>query len=150
MLFTKCLVNKIYLASDHGGLGLKMKIIEYLKEADIKIEDLGTNSSDSVDYPDFAHKLCKKVLRNKSSQGILFCGTGLGMSIAANRYKGIRAALCHDHFTAAMSKKHNDSNVLCIGGRTTGEETAKDIVKTWLESTFEEGRHTRRLGKIEI
>lgn len=139
---------KIFTASDHGGYKLRKVIIGYLRDLKKDVEDLGTDSEESVDFPDFARKLCSKIIKGKSC-GILICGTGIGMSIAANKYKGIRAALCSDVYSARMSREHNDANVLCLGGRVIGEELAKEIVKVWLESKFSgDKRHKRRLKKI--
>ncbi|MFC1780461.1 ribose 5-phosphate isomerase B [Patescibacteria group bacterium] len=139
---------KIFIASDHGGYKLKEVIKEELKALGNKLEDLGTNSEESVDYPDFAQKLCKKVLDEKA-RGILICGTGIGMSIAANKFEGIRAAVCTDSYMAQMSKEHNDSNVLCLGARVMDEKSAKKIVKVWVKTECSnEERHGRRVGKI--
>ena len=140
-------MTKFYIASDHGGFRLKNEIIEHLKDQDIEIEDLGCYTSESCDYPDYAHKLCYKVLETKS-RGILVCGTGIGMSIAANRHIGIRASHCTDTFSARMTRLHNDSNVLCLGERITGAGLALDIVDIWIRTEFEGGRHLRRIEKI--
>ena len=112
--------------------------------------DFGCYSSESVDYPDFAHKLCKEVLKDKNSKGILICGTGLGMSMAANKFDGIRAALCHNEYSASMAREHNDANVLCMGARVVGFGVAESIVEAWLNSSFEGGRHQQRVNKLEI
>ena len=140
-------MEKLYIASDHGGFRLKNEIKEHLKLQDIELDDLGCYTSESCDYPDFAHKLCYKVLEEKA-RGILVCGTGIGMSIAANRHVGIRASHCTDTFSARMTRLHNDSNVLCLGERITGEGLALDIVDVWLRTDFEGGRHLRRIEKI--
>ena len=140
-------MEKLYIASDHGGFRLKNEIKEHLKLQDIEAEDLGCYTSESCDYPDFAHKLCYKVLEEKA-KGILICGTGIGMSIAANRHVGIRASHCTDTFSARMTRLHNDSNVLCLGERITGAGLALDIVDVWLRTDFEGGRHLRRIEKI--
>jgi ribose 5-phosphate isomerase B len=137
----------IAFASDHGGFELKNFIINSIKH-EYEILDLGTDSSESVDYPDFAEKAVTALREKKADQAIIFCGTGIGISIAANKFKGIRAALCHDQFTARMSKMHNNSNILVIGGRVTGPEVALDMVKTWLNTEFEGNRHQKRLNKI--
>lgn len=137
------------IASDHGGFELKNFIFKYLNDKGKDIIDYGTYSEESVDYPDFAHKLCSELLSKKIDRGILICGTGLGMSITANRYKGIRATLSNDLFSAIMSRRHNDSNVLILGGRIVGKELALAIVDRWLEEPFEGERHERRLNKIE-
>ena len=140
-------MTKLYIASDHGGFRLKNEIIEHLKSKDVNVEDLGCYTSESCDYPDYAHKLAYKIIEN-GGKGILVCGTGIGMSIAANRHVGIRASLCTDTFSARMTRMHNDSNVLCLGERVTGEGLALDIVDTWLRTDFEGGRHLRRIEKI--
>lgn len=111
--------------------------------------DLGTDSVRSVDYPDYARKVCEAILEGRAQRGILICGTGIGMSIMANRYHGIRGALCHDQFTARAARSHNNSNVLALGGRILGVDLAKDIVDTWLDTPFEGGRHERRIGKFD-
>lgn len=134
---------KIYIASDHVGFELKEEIKKHLADR-MEVIDLGTNSAESVDYPDFAEKLVK----NFEDRGILICGTGIGMSIAANKFPGVRAALCHGEFTAEMSRKHNDTNVLVLGAQVVDTETALKIVKIWLSAEFEGGRHQRRLDKL--
>lgn len=140
---------KIALASDHAGYTLKEEIKAHLQEAGQEVMDCGTTSAEvSVDYPDWGFKAAEAVADHKADKGILFCGTGIGMSIVANKVRGIRAALCHDHFTAAMSRRHNNANVLVIGSRVTGSGLAKDIVDTWLHETFEGGRHEGRIDKI--
>lgn len=139
---------KIAIGSDHGGFQLKETVKAYLNENGYDIEDLGCFSGESVDYPDFALKVAEKVASGEFEKGILMCGTGIGISISANKVKGIRAALCHDHLTASLAARHNNANILCMGGRTTGPETAKDIVDAWLNTPFEGGRHKRRLAKI--
>lgn len=137
----------IGIASDHGGYDLKMHILNGL--ADVSFKDLGTNSSDSVHYPYFADKCCKAILSGDIDSGILICGTGIGISMRANRYCGIRAALVHDEFTAKMSKAHNNSNILCLGGRTTSNELAIHLVQTWMDTPFESGRHQDRIELID-
>ncbi len=139
---------KIAIGSDHGGFRLKETVKTYLQENGYEVEDLGCFSEESVDYPDFALKVAEKVASSEFDKGILMCGTGIGISISANKVKGIRAALCHDHLTASLAARHNNANILCMGGRTTGPETAKDIVDAWLNASFEGGRHSRRLAKI--
>lgn len=143
------MTSRIAIASDHGGIELKQIIVEYLDGQGTKPIDLGVNSSDSVDYPDMAHQLAHTVLDKQADMGILICGTGIGMSLAANRHPGIRAALCTDPYMARMSREHNDANVLCLGGRVIGSELAKDIVNAFLGGKFEGGRHARRIAKIE-
>ena len=140
--------NKIFIASDHGGFFLKEQIFKYLQDMSMNVSDLGTNDSSSVDYPDFSKLLVDKLKSDKNSFGILLCGTGIGMSIAANRYYHIRAALCTDEEMAMLSRKHNNANVLVIGGRTTSLNSAKKIIDSFLQTEFENGRHTERLNKI--
>lgn len=140
---------KFYIGTDHAGVNIKPQVIKILESWGHKVEDLGCFSNDRVDYPDFAHKVCKSVLQNKDSQGILICGTGIGMSMTANRHKGIRAALCHDAYTAGITRNHNDANVLCFGERVVGMGIVESMLKAWCENSFEEGRHTCRVGKIE-
>jgi ribose 5-phosphate isomerase B len=141
---------KLAIGADHGGFVLKQDIVSYLKQiANIEVVDYGTSGPDSVDYPDFGRKVAEAVSNGSVDRGILICGTGIGMSMVANRYPRVRAALCHDHFTAQMSRLHNDANVLCMGERVIGRGVACDVVKTWLETDFEGGRHQKRVEKIE-
>ncbi len=140
---------KIALACDHGGFKLKEHIKRFLASEGVEVLDFGTFSEDSVDYPDFAIKAIKALLSGEVDRAILMCGTGIGMSIVANRFPGIRAALCHDVYTAKMSRLHNDANVLVMGGRVLSPEVAQEMVKVWLTEPFEGGRHERRLRKIE-
>jgi len=142
------MAETIVIASDHGGLELKSALVEFLAAADQVVQDLGTMSDDSVDYPDFAARLAKALSRGEATRGILICGTGIGMSITANKFPGVRAALVHDEFTAQMAKEHNDANILVMGGRVLKVESAQRMVKIWLETPFEGGRHQRRLDKI--
>jgi ribose 5-phosphate isomerase B len=147
-------VNSVLIGSDHGGYEMKEQLKNYLKSCEIDFEDVGTYSTDSCDYPDIAHTLCNKLVSNnngddKTRRGILVCGTGIGISIAANKVPGIRCALCHDHYTVSMSRKHNDANVLALGGRTTGIEIAKEMVDVFLTEKHDGGRHSRRVNKIE-
>jgi len=140
---------KIALGCDHGGWELKDAIASTLKSLGIEVVDMGTESEDSVDYPDFAAKVAGAVSDGSVDRGIAVCGTGIGMSIVANKFPGVRAALCHDSFTARMSRLHNDANVLVLGGRVTGREVAMEMLTQWLATPFEGGgRHQRRLGKI--
>lgn len=139
---------KIALACDHGGYKLKECIKSYLQELGVEYIDFGTYSEESVDYPDFAYKAAKAIVNGEADRGIFICGTGIGISMAANKVRGIRAALCYNIFAAEMSRRHNNANVLCLGGRVLGEELAKAIVKVWLETPFEGGRHERRINKI--
>ncbi|AZR74009.1 ribose 5-phosphate isomerase B [Anoxybacter fermentans] len=139
---------KVAIGSDHGGFRLKEEIKKYLESLQIEYKDFGTYSEESVDYPDFARPVAEGVARGEFDRGILICGTGIGMSIAANKVPGIRAALCHDCFSARATREHNDSNVLCLGERVIGKGLALDIVKIWLETEFVGGRHQRRIDKI--
>ena len=139
---------KIAIAADHGGFELKDSMVEYIKSLGNEVVDLGTNSADSVDYPDYAKKVCEEIQQGNSDLGILICGTGIGMSLAANKFDGIRAACVSDVYSAKMSRNHNNANVLCIGARVIGDEVAKLIIKTFLEKEFEAGRHQRRVDKI--
>ena len=140
---------KFYIATDHAGVDLKDWTVEYLKNKGFSVEDLGPYSKERVDYPDFANKVCEAVLNDDDAQGILICGSGIGMSMAANRHKGIRAALCHDAYTATVARGHNDANVLCFGERIVGKGVAASIIDAWLASSFEGGRHEGRVAKIE-
>ena len=140
---------QVALGSDHGGYQLKKEIKELLTEMDLKYSDYGTKSTESVDYPDFAIQVAEAVAKGECKRGILVCGTGIGMSIVANKFKGVRAALCHDLFSAQATREHNDSNVLTLGERVVGRGLALEIVKVWLNTDFEGGRHQRRIDKIK-
>jgi len=140
---------KFYIATDHAGVDLKDYTFELLKEKGHEVIDLGPFSKDRVDYPDYAVKVCQAVLADKSSHGILICGSGIGMSMAANRHSGIRAALCHDAYTATVARGHNDANVLCFGERIIGKGVAESIIDAWISGSFEGGRHSGRVEKIE-
>jgi len=140
---------KIALGSDHGGYSLKQSLIPFLQERDIQVADAGTNNGDdSVDYPDFAERVALLVSHGEVAAGILVCGTGIGISIAANKIPGIRAALVTDVFMARMAREHNNANILVLGGRVLDEQKACDLVGAWLDATFEGGRHQGRLDKI--
>jgi len=139
---------KIAIGSDHAGYQLKEEIKSLLEEKGLFYQDMGTDSEESVDYPDFAHKVSKGVAENNFDKGILICGTGIGMSIAANKVNGVRAALCHNVFSAKATRNHNDSNVLTMGSRVVGKGLAREIVKVWLGEEFDGGRHKRRVEKI--
>jgi ribose 5-phosphate isomerase B len=140
---------KLAIGADHGGLELKQEVVQYLRSLqNIEVFDFGTATKDSVDYPDYGKKVSEAVTDGSVDRGILICGTGIGMSIVANRYPKVRAALCHDHFTALMSREHNDANVLVMGERVIGKGVALEIVKAWLETEFAGGRHQLRLNKI--
>lgn len=141
---------KIAIGSDHGGFEYKAKIIEHLQGYNIKCIDVGTYTKDSCDYPIIARDVTKLVVSREVDRGILICGTGIGISIAANKVKGIRAALCGDTYSARASREHNDANILCLGERVIGVNLALDIVDIWLKSEFEGGRHKRRVDLIEL
>jgi ribose 5-phosphate isomerase B len=140
---------KFYIATDHAAFSIKEDVKEMLKSRGCEVVDLGPENSDRVDYPDFAHKLCDAVLSDSGSFGVLICGTGIGMSLAANKHKGIRAALCHDSYTAQMAREHNDANVLCFGQRVVGLGVIESMIEAWCDSSFEGGRHLERVKKIE-
>ncbi|MBM4141113.1 MAG: ribose 5-phosphate isomerase B [Nitrospira sp.] len=139
---------KIAIGSDHAGFELKKEIISLLNDLGIESIDYGTNGTESVDYPDIGIKVSEAVSNKKIERGILICGTGIGMSIVANKFPGVRASLCNDLFTAKMSRLHNDANILVLGGRIVGKDLAKEIVKTWINTPFEGERHCIRLNKI--
>lgn len=139
---------KVAIASDHGGIHIREEIKNLMDELQIPYEDFGCECSTSVDYPDYALPVAEKVAKGEFSRGILICGTGIGMSIAANKVKGIRCALCHDVFSAKSTRQHNDSNILAMGERVIGPGLAREIAKTWLTSDFEGGRHENRINKI--
>jgi ribose 5-phosphate isomerase B len=140
---------KFYIATDHAGLDLKDYTVELLKQKGHEVVDLGPYDKERVDYPDYANKVCEAVLADKEAQGILICGSGIGMSMAANRHHGIRAALCHDAYTATVARGHNDANVLCFGERIVGKGVAESILDAWIAGSFEGGRHEGRVAKIE-
>jgi len=140
---------KIAIGSDHGGFELKKKIVDYLKRNNFKFKDFGTFTNESCDYPVFAKEVALKVAKGDFNKGILICGTGIGVSIVANKVKGIRAALCFDTFCAEMSRAHNNANILCLGQRVIAEDLALEIVDVWLRSEFEGGRHEKRVEMIE-
>lgn len=140
---------KIVIGCDQGALELKEHVKEVLKEfKDLEVEDVGTYTTDSVDYPDIAEKVCAKITSGQAERGIALCGTGIGISIACNKVKGIRAALCHNVFTARMSRQHNNANVLAMGGRDISFGPASEIVRVWITEEFLGGRHERRVNKI--
>ena len=138
----------ISIASDHAGFGLKQLLISHLQDRSYEVIDLGTDGVGSVDYPDFAHKLAENIRGIKSDKGVLVCGSGIGISIAANRHPEIRAALIHDALGAKMCRQHNDANVIVFGGRMIGHDLATDCLDTFLTTEFEGGRHARRVDKI--
>ena len=140
---------KITIGSDHGAVELKEEVKKVLAECkDIEVRDVGTFTTDSVDYPDIAEKVCADVTSDAADRGIVLCGTGIGISIAANKIKGIRAALCQDVYSARMSREHNNANVLAMGGRVTGFGPAGEIVRVWVQTEFLGGRHERRVNKV--
>ena len=139
---------KIAIASDHSGVELKLEIIEYLKELGHEVSDFGTNSKESVDYPIYGKKVADEVAKGKYDGGVLICGTGIGISLAANKVKGIRAAVCSEPYSAKLSKMHNNSNIIAFGARVVGVDLAKMIVKEWTEAKFEGGRHSKRVDLI--
>ena len=140
----------IAIGCDHAGVDLKKDILSLLHDLRIECIDYGTNSAESVDYPDFGEKVSEAVSSGKIERGILICGTGIGMSIVANKFSGIRASLCNELFTAKMSRLHNDANILVIGGRIVGKDLAREIVRTWVTTPFEGERHCKRLDKFHV
>src|SRR5436189_5885997 len=140
---------KIAIGSDHRGYDAKRRLLPLLQQLGHEVLDLGPEGSDSVDYPDFAFQVAQAVSEGRVDRGILICGTGIGMCIAANKVPGVRAAPCHDSITAEMSRRHNDANVLCLSADLLGEELIERMVKIWLETAFENGRHARRVEKIQ-
>jgi ribose 5-phosphate isomerase B len=139
---------KVAIASDHGGIHIREEIKKLMDEMGIEYIDLGCNCETSVDYPDYAIPVAEKVANGEVDRGILICGTGIGMTIAANKVKGIRCALCHDVYSAKLTRQHNDSNILAMGERVIGPGLAREIAKAWLTTEFEGGRHARRIAKI--
>ncbi len=139
---------KFYIGSDHAGYTIKGQVIEMLKSRGHEVVDMGPQSADRVDYPDYAEKVSKAVAKEKGSFGILICGTGIGMSIAANKIDGIRAAHCHDYYTAQMARAHNDANILCFGERVSGPGVIESMIDAFCSTEFEGGRHTGRVEKI--
>lgn len=139
---------KYFIGADHAGIDIKAYVKELFEKRGHEVIDLGPNTKDRVDYPDFAAKVCKEVLANEGSKGILICGSGIGMSMAANKFDGIRAALCHNEYSAKMAREHNDANVICIGERVSGYGMVEAIVESWDKSSFTGGRHEGRVEKI--
>lgn len=140
--------DRVAVAADHAGIALKAVVCSLLADLGYRVEDLGTDSTDSVDYPDFARAVTEAVAGARANWGVLICGTGIGMSMAANRNPAIRAALVHDAVSARLSRQHNDANVLVIGARLLGEEVAKDCVRVFFSTAFDGGRHERRVAKL--
>ncbi|MEQ5774119.1 ribose 5-phosphate isomerase B [Thalassospira sp. NFXS8] len=138
----------IAIAADHGGIDLKALIVKQLSDQGYNVLDLGTDGASSVDYPDFAYAVCKTIIDGKAESGILVCGSGIGMSIAANRYPEIRAALVHDRLSTQLCRQHNNANVLCLGARLLGVATAQDCVDAFVSTEFEGGRHQGRIDKL--
>jgi ribose 5-phosphate isomerase B len=141
-------LKRVVIGCDHGALQLKDELVAFLTSLKYPVQDVGVHTTDRVDYPDIAATVCGSVLSGEADAGIVLCGTGIGISIAANKHHGIRCALCHDHYTATLSRQHNDANVLAIGGRVTGVEVAKELTQAWLTTDFEGGRHSGRVAKI--
>ena len=139
----------IAIASDHAGVELKLDLVKYLLKRGHNVIDMGVRRKTRVDYPDYGKKVAKAVANGDVPLGILVCGSGIGMCITANRYRGVRAALVHDHYTTKMAKAHNNANILCLGGRVLANALAEDLVETWLTTQFEGGRHQQRLDKID-
>lgn len=139
---------KVAIASDHGGITIRKEIISLLEEMKVEYVDLGCECDTSVDYPDYALPVAEKVVKGEVDRGILVCGTGIGMSIAANKVKGVRCALVHDTFSAKATREHNDTNILAMGERVIGPGLAQEIAKVWLNTPFEGGRHEKRINKI--
>eukprot|EP00002_Diphylleia_rotans_P029796 TRINITY_DN6081_c0_g1_i2.p1 TRINITY_DN6081_c0_g1~~TRINITY_DN6081_c0_g1_i2.p1 ORF type:complete len:159 (-),score=35.45 TRINITY_DN6081_c0_g1_i2:286-762(-) len=142
-------VRAVAVGCDHGGLTIKADVLKALSAKGVQAVDCGTHTEASCDYPQIAAKVVEKVLSKECDLGIVICGTGIGISIAANKYNGIRCALCHDHYTARMCRQHNDANILALGGRTTGPEVAKEIVETFISTEFMGAHHTRRLDMLK-
>ncbi len=143
------MAKTLIVGSDHAGVALKKELSEVARALGYEIEDVGTHSTESTDYPDYSHKVASAVSRGEGL-GLLVCGTGVGMSMAANRHPGVRAAACGDVYCAAMTRRHNDANVLCLGARIVGSGLAAEILKAFLSASFDGGRHERRVHKIEL
>ena len=141
-------MDLIAIASDHGGFSLKVDIVSFLNELGYEVNDMGPKNQNSVDYPDYGIRIAQAVTTNSGTRGIVICGTGVGMSIIVNRFPGIRGTLCSDLYTAKLCREHNDSNILIMGGRVVGHGLAREIVKVWLSTPFDGGRHQKRLDKI--
>jgi ribose 5-phosphate isomerase B len=141
--------KKYFIASDHAGFNIKEVVKKKLQDKGFEVIDLGCHNEDRVDYPDYGHKLALEILKNKGTLGVLVCGSGIGISISANRHYGVRAALCHDEYGAKMARAHNDANVLCLGARVTNEGNVGEILDAWCDGEFEGGRHTNRVKKLD-
>ena len=142
-------MTRLAIGADHAGFALKDELAAALRELGHDVEDLGTHDAQSVDYPDFAHAVAERVTRGDGTLGLLCCGTGVGMAMAANRHRGVRAVVCSESYSARMARKHNDANVLCLGARVVAPGLAREILDAFLGSAFEGGRHGKRVGKIE-
>lgn len=142
--------SSIAIGCDHGGVQVKETVIKHLESLGYSVRDLGTNGSESVDYPDYAQAVAREIVAGNAQSGILICGSGIGMSIAANRFPEIRAALVHDRLSTELCRKHNDANVLCIGARLLGEATILDCISAFVSTAFEGGRHERRIEKLSV
>jgi ribose 5-phosphate isomerase B len=140
---------KIFVGADHAGLALKQALVEALAGRELTVEDLGTHDTQSCDYPDFAHDVARRVAAGEGDLGLLVCGSGVGMSIAANRHEGVRAVVCSEPYSAGMARRHNDANVLCLGSRVVGGGLAEQILDAFLSAEFEGGRHAKRVAKID-
>jgi ribose 5-phosphate isomerase B len=140
---------KVAVGCDHAGIALKEAVIRELSARDLEVVDCGTDDTSSVDYPDFAAKVAGLVSRGEVDRGVLMCGTGIGMSMTANRFRGVRAAVVYDDFTTEMSRRHNDANVLCLGGRVLDPSVSARLLRMWLETPFEGGRHAKRVAKVD-
>lgn len=140
---------RLVLAADHAGIELKAELVSWLEEQGHEVEDLGPQTHDSVDYPDYAHRVAAQVAEGSADRGILICGTGVGMAMTANRHRGVRAVCTTDVFSARMARAHNDANVLCLGARVVGGGLAQALVATFLDGSFDGGRHQQRVSKIE-
>jgi ribose 5-phosphate isomerase B len=138
----------IVIGSDHRGVEIKRRLLDVIRSMGHQVLDIGTEGAESVDYPDFAYEVAKRVSKGEMERGLLICGTGIGMAMAANKVRGVRAACCQDVLTAEMSRRHNDANVLCLSADLTGEDQMAQMIRIWLETPFEGGRHTRRIEKI--
>ncbi len=139
---------KIVIGSDHRGVEIKSRLIPVLRSMGHEVVDIGSDSAESVDYPDYAYEVAKRVGKGEAERGLLICGTGTGMCIAANKVRGVRAAACQDVLTAEMSRRHNDANVLCLSADLVGEDQMMQMIRIWLDTSFEGGRHARRVEKI--
>lgn len=139
---------RVSIGSDHRGFQVKGRLVDFLRQQGMEVADEGTHTADSCDYPDIASQVARRVACGNADRGILICGTGIGMQITANKFTGVRAAVCHDEIEAEISRRHNNTNVLCLSGNLVAERRIENLVKTWLSTEFEGGRHARRLDKI--